>query len=1168
MSSFAQPVRVRKETCTVSMTQSQTKNATQQKRPEVTITYSTEPNSVNQQAKFRFVVMDQWQGYGYCISKEHFSDGQFQLQRQWLTIQQRDSAAVFSSGSNSNKPHGKPETYALFHEDEKYFVVPREYGYARWGRPAEDQSTLGEFMTPFNFLGTPIGLTKQEPQQITSINKILEQWDCPHLKIPLPPNHHSLQQKKTQSQQQRTIASYLQKTPSCSHTDTSNLGCESIDRTTDNVVPSSTTMSKKTLSTIQSGNTHHTSTAKTRSCILSLSCGFGKCWKRGTKFLMYNGSIKRIEDMVAGDVLMGDDSTPRTILSTTRGHGQMYKIVPSESAPSRGFYCNDEHILVLQLMQRPRIHHVKVNQELYHAFQVEWLVHDPQSNAIQSKTKHFYYPTGEYPDKQSAHAASRTFLSTVPNLVDEGFIWEVSVKDFLQYKSQIRSVSRMYMPGRIRFKDREGHFCKVLEQALGNVPTRDQVGAAAWFVGAWLSHGIITNATILLMQGRENNTALVLDKCERIATLLQCKLHKFWKEHGWHVTFTGNVHNRQRQHQQQGTLWNLLQRLGLWNQDKHIPNVMLLDDIETVRLPLLAGLLDMNGHHVIDDMSGDDALEDGHMQREFDYVFLHENKGMVKAVHRLANMTGLRSNGVEMANGTATTKMPYHWKTTIHQGSNPCDIPVVKNLHKAHLDSDSQQDGANVVSNDNRKGHHLVWSFEIEDAGMDDYYGFTVDGNQRMLLADCTVTHNTFCSLYLAWKMKRRTIVFLHRENLLDGWMEDIRTFMPNARVGIVQGAKCDYENKDIVLAMIQSVYQRQYPRSMFESFGMCIVDECHHICAKSFCRVMEKIPCRYVLGLSATPYRRDGLDHVLNWLLGPIAVLEKRVYDGVQCNIVRYTHGAQKEIKFGDKIQYAKMITRVCKEQARNELMAQICVDVWLHPQPLPARRKILFVSERGIEKHLALFERILLDRFRHDYLTEYPHHASRIHLVTVAHNKKEFRLSPHDDKDDDCHDNNIVSNNNSSMTTSTTSVTTVAAPKARNGRTTFPLHHEPQTEPDPPNNDVVVLFSVGILVGGMDKADRDVAKTCDVILSNFQTVEEGFNLPRLDTLILSVVFRNDIEQTKGRIERPHPDKNIPLIIEMIDGFSFFQSIGSSHVGYYRRMGYTVTEVRYHHGA
>ena len=70
------------------------------------------------------------------------------------------------------------------------------------------------------------------------------------------------------------------------------------------------------------------------------------------------------------------------------------------------------------------------------------------------------------------------------------------------------------------------------------------------------------------------------------------------------------------------------------------------------------------------------------------------------------------------------------------------------------------------------------------------YYGFEIDGNRRFLLGDFTVTHNTVISLYLLSILRKKTIIIVHKEFLMEQWRERIQQFLPDARVGIIQQKK------------------------------------------------------------------------------------------------------------------------------------------------------------------------------------------------------------------------------------------------------------------------------------------------------------------------------------------------------------------------------------------
>ena len=105
-------------------------------------------------------------------------------------------------------------------------------------------------------------------------------------------------------------------------------------------------------------------------------------------------------------------------------------------------------------------------------------------------------------------------------------------------------------------------------------------------------------------------------------------------------------------------------------------------------------------------------------------------------------------------------------------------------------------------------------------------------------------------------------------------WYDRIGEFIPDAKIGKIQQDTIDIEGKDIVLAMVQSLSMKEYPEDTFESFGLVIFDECHHLGAEVFSKCMAKVQSKYMLGLSATPNRKDGLRKVFEWYIGDIAYM------------------------------------------------------------------------------------------------------------------------------------------------------------------------------------------------------------------------------------------------------------------------------------------------------
>ena len=79
--------------------------------------------------------------------------------------------------------------------------------------------------------------------------------------------------------------------------------------------------------------------------ILQAPTGFGKCHGKGTQVIMFDGSLRNVEDIRVGDQLMGPDSMPRNVLSVTRGKGEMFEVKPVKG---ESFTCNDVHVLSLR----------------------------------------------------------------------------------------------------------------------------------------------------------------------------------------------------------------------------------------------------------------------------------------------------------------------------------------------------------------------------------------------------------------------------------------------------------------------------------------------------------------------------------------------------------------------------------------------------------------------------------------------------------------------------------------------------------------------------------------------------------------------------------------------------------------------------------------------------
>lgn len=129
----------------------------------------------------------------------------------------------------------------------------------------------------------------------------------------------------------------------------------------------------------------------------------------------------------------------------------------------------------------------------------------------------------------------------------------------------------------------------------------------------------------------------------------------------------------------------------------------------------------------------------------------------------------------------------------------------------------------------------------------------------------------TVCALFIASQLRVPALVVVHNTFLRDQWEDRIKAFLPNARIGRVQADICDVADRDVVIVMLQTLSMKDLDIGVFKPIGLVIVDECHHIASEVFVQALPKITSKYMLGLSATPDRKDKLMYVINWFLGPM---------------------------------------------------------------------------------------------------------------------------------------------------------------------------------------------------------------------------------------------------------------------------------------------------------
>ena len=209
----------------------------------------------------------------------------------------------------------------------------------------------------------------------------------------------------------------------------------------------------------------------------------------------------------------------------------------------------------------------------------------------------------------------------------------------------------------------------------------------------------------------------------------------------------------------------------------------------------------------------------------------------------------------------------------------------------------------------------------------------------------------TFCAIKTACSLGLKTLIIVPTECLMDQWAEAIHGFAPGAKVGFIQRDRIETEGRDFVVAMLHSICLKDYSPKIFDQFGLTVYDECHHIGSETFCQSVMKIRTKYILGLSATPNRKDGLSEVFYRFMGPLFHREKRsgsnqiiikklsVHSNDEGYNVLYLPGGTKNT--------SGMVTAVSQMEERNQLIIHVLGELCRQG------RRILLLSSRKQHLH-----------------------------------------------------------------------------------------------------------------------------------------------------------------------------------------------------------------------
>ncbi len=327
---------------------------------------------------------------------------------------------------------------------------------------------------------------------------------------------------------------------------------------------------------------------------------------------------------------------------------------------------------------------------------------------------------------------------------------------------------------------------------------------------------------------------------------------------------------------------------------------------------------------------------------------------------------------------------------------------------------------------------------------------------------------------------KVSTLVLVHRQEILSQWKARITQFLgiPAKEIGVLSGTKKKLTGH-VDLGMLQTLSKMTDFSEIADRYSQIIIDECHHVPAASFEDVLKQLPARYVLGLTATPYRKDGLEKILFQQCGPIRHEIDSVDGGFLTKTADvYETGFRLPESVGSKPPYHVLVHSLITDRQRNITIAAQAVEA------LERKKFPLLVSDR--KEHLELLESLVKER-------------------------ADFRQCPA-----------VVVRLAGDMTAKERSNALNEIKRLRSSQ-----------QP-------VILISTGSLIG------------------------EGFDLPELDTLILTtpLSFEGRMIQYAGRIHRLSGEKTEVQIIDFVDSYiAMCLKMYRNRVKAYRKMGYQVAE-------
>ena len=292
--------------------------------------------------------------------------------------------------------------------------------------------------------------------------------------------------------------------------------------------------------------------------------------------------------------------------------------------------------------------------------------------------------------------------------------------------------------------------------------------------------------------------------------------------------------------------------------------------------------------------------------------------------------------------------------------------------------------------------HFIGKPYDYQKAVVDQ---FLFAGSNGLICVPCG-RGKTFMAIWTALRIGKKFLVIVDKEFLMNQWKGELETLVPGIRVGILQEDRCQVGEEritgkklgvaelkqickekglkvggkreellerireqdplfqdveittisyDCTIAMIQTLVQRDFSTTIFDSFGFAIFDECHHLGAQHFSKVFNKVQTRFALGLSATPTRDDGLTKVFEWHLGKPVYWEKTREPDPDVIVKPLYMEFEEEgytklpLDWRREVVLPRLLTQILEYAPRTKAIVETILELCKHED-----RRVLVLSER----------------------------------------------------------------------------------------------------------------------------------------------------------------------------------------------------------------------------